>query len=215
MLIDRRLLLVGTRRIIQVRFRSSDVQSSLAINDRSYKRDNFTNVSPKILSLIGRNLHRQKQHPLCLIKERIVDYMYKKYRGNRGNPLFSVHEQMDPVVSLHQNFDSLLVPKDHVSRNKSDSYYINSENMLRAHTSAHQTDLIKMGLDNFLAVGDVYRRDEIDKTHYPVFHQMEGVRLIDRIELDKLVNSSSVQLFEAGDRTEYKQGVHTLDAANN
>ena len=32
-----------------------------------------------------------------------------------------------------------------------------SENMLRAHTSAHQTDLIKMGLDNFLAVGDVYR----------------------------------------------------------
>jgi len=213
MLIDRRLLLVGTRRFIQVRFRSSDVQSSLAINDRSYKRDNFTNVSPKILSLIGRNLHRQKQHPLCLIKERIVDYMYKKYRGNRGNPLFSVHEQMDPVVSLHQNFDSLLVPKDHVSRNKSDSYYINSENMLRAHTSAHQTDLIKMGLDNFLAVGDVYRRDEIDKTHYPVFHQMEGVRLIDRIELDKLVNSSSVQLFEAGDRTEYKQGVHTLDAA--
>merc|ERR1712025_498037 len=49
--------------------------------------------------------------------------------------------------------------------------------MLRAHTSAHQSDLIKMGLDNFLVVGDVYRRDTIDATHYPVFHQMEGVRI--------------------------------------
>lgn len=44
--------------------------------------------------------------------------------------------------------------------------------MLRAHTSAHQRDLIASGLDAFLVVGDVYRRDEIDKRHYPVFHQV-------------------------------------------
>lgn len=49
--------------------------------------------------------------------------------------------------------------------------------MLRAHTSAHQTDLVRSGLDAFLLAGDVYRRDEIDASHYPVFHQMEGVRL--------------------------------------
>ena len=55
--------------------------------------------------------------------------------------------------------------------------------MLRAHTSAHQAELIKMGHDNFLVVGDVYRRDEIDSTHYPVFHQIEGVRLIQERDL--------------------------------
>lgn len=49
--------------------------------------------------------------------------------------------------------------------------------MLRAHTSAHQRELVSSGLDAFLLAGDVYRRDEIDASHYPVFHQMEGVRL--------------------------------------
>ena len=43
-----------------------------------------------------------------------------------------------------------------------------------------------MGLDNFLVVGDVYRRDEIDATHYPVFHQVEGVRLVNENDLTKL-----------------------------
>ena len=57
---------------------------------------------------------------------RITDYMYERYRGPRG-PLFSLHDRLSPVVSLAANFDSLLVPKDHVSRKKSDSYYINSQ----------------------------------------------------------------------------------------
>jgi len=183
------------------------------VNGKEYQKDDMTNITPHILSHLPRKLHMQNQHPLGLIKARIIDYMYKKYRGNRGNPLFSIVDQMDPVVSMDQNFDSLLVPKDHVSRNKSDSYYLNREYMLRAHTSAHQSDLIKMGLDNFLVIGDVYRRDEIDRSHYPVFHQVEGVRLIDRIEMDKLTGRHEVALFENGPRTTYKQGVHTLDAA--
>ena len=37
--------------------------------------------------------------------------------------------------------------------------------------------MLKSGFDNFLIVGDVYRRDEIDSSHYPVFHQMEAVKL--------------------------------------
>ena len=55
--------------------------------------------------------------------------------------------------------------------------------MLRAHTSAHQRELVRSGLDRFLLAGDVYRRDEIDATHYPVFHQMEGVRLFTNHEV--------------------------------
>ena len=97
--------------------------------------------------------------------------------------MFTMVDYLSPVVTVEQNFDSLLVPKDHVSRAKNDNFYINSEFLLRAHTSAHQRDMIKSGLDAFLLTGDVYRRDEIDSCHYPVFHQMEGVRLFSQHEL--------------------------------
>ena len=205
---DLRLIFNVATRCLSSRIEDGTVQ----IKDKVFQRDHMTNVTPKILSHLDRNLHLQKQHPLCLTKQNIVNYMYAKYSHHRGTshrglPVFSVHEQISPVVTLEQNFDNLLVPKDHVSRKKSDSYYVDSGHMLRAHTSAHQSDLIKMGLDNFLVVGDVYRRDEIDATHYPVFHQVEGVRLIDQ------QMAPGVQLFENGDREPGKQGVHTLDAA--
>jgi len=185
---------------------SKSEERLIKINEKIYEKDSMSNITPKILSHLNRNLHTQKQHPLNLIKENIVSYMYGKYKHNRGMPLFSVHEDLSPIVTIEQNFDSLLVPNDHVSRTKSDSYYVNKDHMLRAHTSAHQRDLIKMGLDNFLVVGDVYRRDEIDSTHYPVFHQVEGVRLISSID-------TNIQLFENSDRDNTKQGVHSLDAA--
>lgn len=40
-----------------------------------------------------------------------------------------------------------------------------------------------LGLDNFLVIGDVYRRDAIDALHFPCFHQVEGVRLFTTAEL--------------------------------
>ena len=87
--------------------------------------------------------------------------------------------------------------------------------MLRAHTSAHQEELIKMGHDNFLVVGDVYRRDEIDSTHYPVFHQIEGVRLVDEKYLNELSENLDVRAvkgFEQGERNSHKQKTHTKEA---
>ena len=50
---------------------------------------------------------------------------------------------------------------------------------MRTHTSAHQCHFISEGHFAFLCSGDVYRRDEIDSSHYPVFHQMEGVRIFE------------------------------------
>ena len=116
-------------------------ESTVQIKDKVYQKDHMTNVTPKILSHLDRHLHLQKQHPLCLIKENITKYMYERFRGHRGLghrglPLFSVHEQISPVVTLEQNFDSLLVPKDHVSRKKSDSYYVDSSHMLLASAAA-------------------------------------------------------------------------------
>jgi phenylalanyl-tRNA synthetase alpha chain len=66
-----------------------------------------------------------------------------------------------------------------------DTYYVDSESVLRTHTSAHQSLLLEQGNVAFLATGDVYRRDEIDSSHYPVFHQMEGVRIFSFDEIPR------------------------------
>uniref|UniRef100_A0A3Q4BUG8 Phenylalanine--tRNA ligase, mitochondrial n=1 Tax=Mola mola TaxID=94237 RepID=A0A3Q4BUG8_MOLML len=189
-------------------------QDSMEVLGHSYPRDNFTNVTPKILAKVGRNLHNQSHHPLWLIKERIKAHFYSAYVGRWGNPLFSVHDNLSPVVTVEQNFDSLLIPPDHPSRKRGDNYYVNRKTMLRAHTSAHQRELVSAGLDAFLMVGDVYRRDEIDASHYPVFHQMEGVRLFCNHELFSRVHrGDDLALLERGGRrTPQKQETHSLEA---
>lgn len=50
--------------------------------------------------------------------------------------------------------------------------------MLRTHTSAHEVECFRKGLERYLLTADVYRRDEIDRSHYPVFHQMEGAYVV-------------------------------------
>ncbi|XP_014281698.1 probable phenylalanine--tRNA ligase, mitochondrial isoform X2 [Halyomorpha halys] len=84
--------------------------------------------------------------------------------------------------------------------------------MLRAHMTAHQVELIKMGLDNFLMFGDVYRRDEIDSTHYPVFHQCDAVRLFHKEQLFDLIQT---EVFERNPSSEnkLKQKEHTVVAS--
>jgi phenylalanyl-tRNA synthetase alpha chain len=128
------------------------------------------NVPPHIAARVGRNLHHQDPHPLFTIQNLIHEYFHD----------FDHLQDLSPVVSTEANFDSLLIPQDHVSRSKSDTYYLNRDVCLRTHTSAHQTQLLKEGKRQFLVTGDVYRRDEIDASHYPIFHQMEGVKLFDK-----------------------------------
>ncbi|KAG9356063.1 hypothetical protein JZ751_000907 [Albula glossodonta] len=179
-----------------------------------YPRDDYTNITTKILSKVGRNLHNQAHHPLWLIKERVKAHFYRAYTGRRGNPIFSVFDNLSPVVTVEQNFDSLLIPTDHPSRAKGDNYYLNRGHMLRAHTSAHQRELVSSGLDAFLVAGDVYRRDEIDASHYPVFHQMEGVRLFSSHQMfGDAERDEALSLFErGGQRTPQKQETHSLEA---
>lgn len=166
--------------------------NSVEVLGHVYPRDDMTNVTAKVLSKVGCQFHNRPHHPLWLIKERIKDHFYQSYVGRSGNPRFSVHDNLSPVVTVEQNFDSLLIPPDHPSRKKGDNYYLNRAHMLRAHTSAHQKELVSSGLDCFLLAGDVYRRDEIDSSHYPVFHQMEGVRLFSNHEVGIFICPISV-----------------------
>ncbi|CAK9291037.1 unnamed protein product, partial [Gordionus sp. m RMFG-2023] len=133
-------------------------------------------------------------------------------------PIYSICDNINPIVSLEENFDDILIPKNHSSRKLSESYYINSKYLLRTHTSAHQIPLIKSGLDSFLIAGDVYRRDAIDSKHYPVFHQMEGVKLYSRDELFYNIKDDSMILFPLSDklqqkRNEIHQEWHTIEAS--
>ena len=112
--------------------------------------------------------------------------------------------------------NSLQTPKDHVSRSRKDCFYVNKDYLLRAHTTAHDNELIRSGLDAFLTFGDVYRRDEIDSKHYPIFHQCDAVRLFDKHKLFKEANAD-MSIFESDEsqrvQTSEKQKVYTLDAS--
>lgn len=130
------------------------------------------NITHDIAQRVGKNLHLQPNHPINIIKERIESYWKSRIRG------IKMFDNLHPLVSTQSNFDSLLIDEDHVSRSRSDTYYYNHNTVLRTHTSAHQSELLSKGLTSFLVTGDVYRRDEIDSSHYPVFHQMEGVKLL-------------------------------------
>lgn len=149
------------------------------------------NVTESIAARIGKNLHQRPLHPLHTIHQKIVEYWNSSVsasnrqssNSNSNSNLFEVYNDLSPIVSTNNNFDLLRIPPDHVSRSPSDTYYLNQETALRTHTSAHQVDLLRQGRNRFLVTGDVYRRDEIDSSHYPVFHQMEGV---------KIINNSSV-----------------------
>ncbi|KAI3415799.1 hypothetical protein GPALN_005383 [Globodera pallida] len=176
------------------------------------------NVSERIQILLSRRLLHENGNPLNLLKRRIVTFFDSHYRNPRGSsPLFTVCEGEPRLVSVFDNFDSLLIPADHPSRRASDTYYTSRDYCLRAHTSAHQFRLLRQGLDNFLVVGDVYRRDEIDRTHFPCFHQIEGVRLYAAHELygeQRPDMSRMFSLFEetpAEERSETRQERHTLD----
>ncbi|CAM9797023.1 unnamed protein product, partial [Pylaiella littoralis] len=145
------------------------------------------NVSPSVAAKIGKDLHRRPAHPLGIIKERIELYFQSDARAHGHQP-YRIFDSLPPIVTIEQNFDELLIPPDHVSRQPSDTYYVDDRRVLRCHTSAHQTTLLRQGEQRFLVCGDVYRRDEVDSTHYPVFHQMEGVRIFTDEEAPATLN---------------------------
>ena len=122
-------------------------QSSVGINFD----DPDCNVTENIASRIGTDLHNTQNHPIHTLKTIIHDYWKEKDGG------FQYFDNLSPIVANYDNFDSLLIPSDHVSRSKSDTYYVNKDNVLRTHTTAHDFQLLKEGYDKFLITGEVYR----------------------------------------------------------
>ncbi|PBK96863.1 phenylalanyl-tRNA synthetase [Armillaria gallica] len=139
----------------------------LDILGERHATDDITNVTPAILSKIPLRLHSQPNHPLSTLRSLIESHF----------PDYAHLSSLSPLVTPFKNFDELSFPKDHPGRAVTDSYYINKGLMLRTHTSAHEVEVFAQGNTQWLLTADVYRRDEIDGSHYPVFHQMEGARI--------------------------------------
>jgi phenylalanyl-tRNA synthetase alpha chain len=81
------------------------------------------------------------------------------------------------VETVHYNFDALNHSPTHPSRDRSDTFYIADDVVLRTHTSPMQIRAMEANPPPLYVVipGRTYRRDAIDATHSPVFHQVEGL----------------------------------------
>lgn len=96
------------------------------------------------------------------------------------------------IVSVDVSFDLFNFPSDHPARKKSDTYFVDDDHVLRTHTTVmwyywlglpEIKEKIKKGMSiGSLGYGKVYRKDEIDRFHMPVFHQIDGWYLCPKSE---------------------------------
>lgn len=95
--------------------------------------------------------------------------------------------QIPEIVPTGPSFDLFNFPADHPARSKSDTYYVDDNNILRTHTTVmwyyyfQQPEIRAKIAENkplgVLSYGKVYRKDEIDRNHMNIFHQMDGLYL--------------------------------------
>ena len=117
-----------------------------------------------------------------------------------------------PEVELAEyNFDKLNAGEGHPSRDWSDTFYFDKDSrvMLRSQTSPMQVRAMEtMELPiRIIAPGRVYRKDEVDATHSPMFHQVEGM-VIDKnvtmADLKGTLNTVVEQLYGKGTKTRFR-----------
>jgi phenylalanyl-tRNA synthetase alpha chain len=123
------------------------------------------------------------------------------------------------IVTVAENFDLLNAPKDHPSRGETDTYYIDETHILRTQMTVMWSYYLKdpevlkrletEGEVSALSKGIVFRKDEIDRHHFPAFHQIDGLYICKRSKkVITLEDLEAVQVDMAksvlGDNIEYK-----------
>jgi len=88
----------------------------------------------------------------------------------------------------YYNFEALNIPANHPAKDEQDTFYINKEILLRTQTSPIQARVMEQGKlpIRMIAPGRVFRSDEVDATHSPSFHQIEGLVVDKHITLSDL-----------------------------
>ena len=119
------------------------------------------------------------RHPLITTTEEIVDLFL-----GLG---YSVAEGPE-VEKDHYNFTALNIPEDHPARDMQDTFYLQGDLLLRTHTSPVQIRHLEQNPPpvRIVAPGRVYRRDAVDATHSPVFHQVEVLAIDEGLDFSHL-----------------------------
>lgn len=127
------------------------------------------------VTLPGRRPLLGRPHVLTGVMEEIKEAFL-----NMG---YSIAEGPDIELDYY-NFEALNIPKDHPARDMQDSFYVSEDVLLRTHTSPVQVRVMEKTAPiipvKIIVPGKVYRRDD-DATHSPMFHQVEGLLVDERV----------------------------------
>lgn len=128
--------------------------------------DGIDVTRPGTMPLVGH------KHPLTQTTEELV--------GIFGKLGFSVARGPE-IEDVWHNFDALNIPHSHPARDPSDNFFTGKDTLLRSQTSTVQIRVMEKQAPpiRVIAIGKVYRPDETDETHSPMFHQIEGL-VVDR-----------------------------------
>jgi phenylalanyl-tRNA synthetase alpha chain len=155
----------------------------LKSNDLSDKRDLVALQTEKVdVSLPVSRVLKGGLHPLTILTNEIADlFIGIGYNIAEGPEL----------ESEWLNFDALNIPADHPARTMQDTFFIEpieAKLVLRTHTSPVQirTMLNQKPPIYVICPGKTYRADELDATHTPVFHQVEGLVIDENITMADL-----------------------------
>ena len=188
---------------------ANDVRAALesALEDRS-KRLETAALEQRLraealdVTIPGKRVEIGRQHPMNIA----LDELKTIFIGMG----FQVLEGPEVELAVY-NFDRLNAEEGHPSRDWSDTFYFDQDSrvMLRSQTSPMQVRAMEsMELPiRIIAPGRVYRKDEVDATHSPMFHQVEGM-VIDKgvtmADLKGTLNTVVERLYGQGTKTRFR-----------
>jgi phenylalanyl-tRNA synthetase alpha chain len=144
------------------------------------------------ITLPGRIAPLGYRHPLSLVRDEVIEIFTRLgYQVLEG----------PEIEDDYHNFEALNMPADHPARDMHDTLYLENPlllgdrplSLLRTHTSAMQIRHMEQNAPpvRLVAIGPVYRKDNLDLTHTPMFHQVEGLVVGRRITLADLKGTLS------------------------
>jgi phenylalanyl-tRNA synthetase alpha chain len=152
------------------------------------------------VTMPGKKIKIGKKHPITQMMDE-VKYIFT----GMG---FKVAEGPE-IETVFNNFDALNAPKNHPSRDMSDTFYIDENLLLRTQTSPVQIRTMKSAKPpiKIIAPGRCFRFDEPDATHSPMFHQIEGLvvdKNVTMAELKGTLDAFVKQLFGENTKTKFR-----------
>jgi phenylalanyl-tRNA synthetase alpha chain len=122
----------------------------------------------------------KESHAVKLLYENIRDYIERTHPESE----VQVYRQ-NPIVSVADNYDALLIDNDNISRSSTYTHYVDKTHILRTHTSAHMPDILRELSQRhdwedviILLPGHAYRRDVSDKKHVNPIHMLDMWRIV-------------------------------------